>query len=63
MERDNIRKETKIKKEKIEDGTLYPEFIPTFDRWLSSEIQRENAKHLEEIAELTDPKDIKRRPR
>lgn len=40
MGKDNIRKDKKIKKEKIEDTSLYPEFVPSFDKWLSSEIQK-----------------------
>ena len=50
-----------MKSENIEDTTVYPEFIPTFDQWTSYERQQENTKHLEEIAELNEPKNVKRR--
>ena len=52
---------SQMKSENIEDTTVYPEFIPTFDQWTSYERQRENAEHLEEIAGLNEPKNIKRR--
>ncbi|OQB11671.1 MAG: hypothetical protein BWY15_02422 [Firmicutes bacterium ADurb.Bin193] len=34
--------------EAVEDTTMYDEFIPSYNSWLSSEIQRKRAKHLEE---------------
>lgn len=55
----NKKSVNQIKDESIEDTTMYPEFIPTFDNWLTSELQKRNAKHLQEIAEMTSPKDIK----
>jgi hypothetical protein len=51
-----------VKDERIEDGTMYGEFIASFDQWITPDKQRENAQHLEEITtELTpDIKNIKK---
>ena len=38
-----------IKDERIEDVTMYGEFIASFDQWVTPDKQKENAKHLEEV--------------
>ena len=57
----NKRKKVNITDERLEDSTQYGEFISSFHQWTSYERQRTNAGHLEEIAELNEPKVIKRR--
>lgn len=41
-----------IKDERIEDTTLYGEFISSFDKWVTPDRQREIARHLEEVSEI-----------
>ncbi len=56
----NKKQKPLIKNERMEDTTQYGEFIASFDQWTTSERQRANARHLEEIAALNEPTDIKR---
>jgi len=51
----NKRNKTNIRDERIEDVTLYGEFIPSFDQWTSSERQRERARYLQEITNELAP--------
>lgn len=51
----NKRNRTNIKDERIEDNTLYGEFIPSFDQWMTPDRQRNIARHLEEVTEEISP--------
>ncbi len=57
----NKRKRPIIEEEKIEDTTLYGEFISSFHNWTTSERQKENTKHLEIISEINKPTNVKRK--
>ncbi len=61
----NVNDKTNIKDERIEDTTLYGEFVASFDQWITSDRQRKKARYLEEITEELVPDDeanTKRRP-
>jgi hypothetical protein len=51
----NKKNKTNIKDERIEDNTLYGEFIPSFDQWMTPDRQRKVARHLEEVTEEIAP--------
>ncbi|MDK2800826.1 MAG: hypothetical protein PWQ70_2445 [Clostridiales bacterium] len=57
----NKEQKSLIKNERIEDMTQYGEFISSFHQWTTSERQRANARHLEEIAEMNEPNNVERR--
>ena len=57
----NRKNRTNISDERIEDGTMYGEFIPSFDQWMTPDRQRKIAKHLEEVTEELAPGDDKKR--
>jgi hypothetical protein len=44
-----------IKDERIEDTTMYGEFISSFHQWKTLDRQRNTARHLEEITEELTP--------
>lgn len=49
----NKNDKNNIKDERIEDSTMYGEFIASFDQWMTPDRQRKIARHLEEVtAEL-----------
>lgn len=57
----NKKNKTNISDERIEDNTMYGEFIPSFDQWMTPDRQRKLARHLEEVTnELTPQDDVKR---
>lgn len=63
----NVNDKNQIKDERIEDTTLYGEFVSSFHQWRTLDRQRQIAHHLEEVTEelatgQTDPsvKDKKR---
>ena len=58
----NKRNKTNIRDERIEDSTLYGEFIPSLDQWTSSERQRERARYLQEVTVELAP-GTKRKPK
>lgn len=45
----NKKTGTNIKDERIEDVTMYGEFISSFDQWQTPERQKKVAKRLEEV--------------
>lgn len=51
----NKNDKNNIKDERIEDGTMYGEFIPSFDQWMTPDRQRKNARHLEKVTDPTMP--------
>jgi len=57
----NKKQKLLIKDERTEDTTQYGEFISSFHQWTSSERQRANARHLEKVADMDQPANIKRR--
>jgi hypothetical protein len=57
----NKKNKTNIKDERIEDSTMYGEFIASFDQWMTPDRQKNNARHLEEVTEELAPKDDKKR--
>lgn len=59
----NRKNAKNIKDERIEDNTLYGEFIPSFDQWTTPDRQREIARHLEKVTDEKTPmpKDDKKR--
>ena len=44
-----------IEDERIEDTTLYGEFISSFDQWITPDRQRVIAKYLEEVTGELSP--------
>lgn len=52
----NKNDKNNIKDERIEDTTLYGEFISSFDQWITPDRQRRIARHLEEVTKETAPK-------
>lgn len=51
----NKKNKTNIKDERVEDVTMYGEFIASFDQWMTPDIQRERARHLEEVTKEITP--------
>lgn len=47
----NRNKRNNIKDERIEDSTMYGEFISSFHQWNTPDRQRKVARHLEEVTE------------
>lgn len=54
----NKNDKNNIKDERIEDVTMYGEFISSFDQWITPDRQRKIARHLEEVTKELTP-DIK----
>ena len=51
----NKKRKNLIKDERIEDTTMYGEFISSFDQWTTIDNQRKRVRHIEEVSkELTD---------
>jgi hypothetical protein len=57
----NKKNRTNITDERIEDNTMYGEFIPSFDQWMTPDRQKNIAKHLEEVTDELAPKIDKKR--
>ncbi|OGO79959.1 MAG: hypothetical protein A2Y21_03490 [Clostridiales bacterium GWC2_40_7] len=57
----NKKNRTNISDERIEDSTMYGEFIPSFDQWITPDRQRKIARHLEEVTEELAPGDDEKR--
>lgn len=57
----NKKNKTDISDERIEDGTMYGEFIPSFDQWMTPDRQRKIARHLMETTDELAPKADKKR--
>jgi hypothetical protein len=59
----NKNNKTNIKDERIEDVTMYGEFISSFDQWMTPDRQRTVARHLEEVTSelVPDVKNVKKR--
>ncbi len=57
----NKKNRTNIRDERIEDNTMYGEFIPSFDQWMTPDRQRKVARHLEEVTSELAPLDDKKR--
>ena len=57
----NKKNSTNIKDERIEDNTMYGEFIPSFDQWITPDRQRKIARRLEEVTDKLTPKVDKKR--
>ncbi len=54
----NKRRKNLIRDERIEDTTMYGEFISSFDQWITMDKQRRRVRHIEEISsELTREQD------
>lgn len=53
----NRNDKTDIKDERIEDTTMYGEFVSSFQQWNTLDRQRKNARHLEEVTEKPSQKD------
>ncbi len=50
----NKRRKNLIRDERIEDATMYGEFISSFDQWITMDDQRKRVRHIEEVSkELT----------
>lgn len=57
----NKKNKTNIKNERIEDNTMYGEFVSSFDQWVTPDRQKNIATHLEEVTDELAPKDDKKR--
>ncbi|WP_010245587.1 hypothetical protein [Acetivibrio cellulolyticus] len=53
----NKNNKTNIKDERIEDVTMYGEFISSFDQWMTPDRQRNRARYLAEVTEEVSPDD------
>jgi hypothetical protein len=51
----NKNSKNNIKDERIEDVTMYGEFIASFDQWITPDRQKNIARHLEEVTEEIAP--------
>lgn len=51
----NKNDKNNIKDERIEDVTMYGEFISSFHQWNTLDRQRKVAKHLEEVTDELSP--------
>ncbi|MCR4435179.1 MAG: hypothetical protein QHH06_07325 [Clostridiales bacterium] len=51
----NKRDKTNIRDERIEDVTMYGEFISSFDQWVTPDRQKKMARYLEEITQELAP--------
>ena len=51
----NKNNKNNIRDERIEDVTLYGEFISSFDQWMTPDRIRKNARHLEEVTKELSP--------
>jgi hypothetical protein len=51
----NKNNKNNIKDERIEDVTMYGEFISSFDQWMTPDRQRKVAKHLEGVTSERGP--------
>ena len=51
----NKKGRNNIKDERIEDVTMYGEFISSFDQWVTPDRQRKVARHLEEVTSEISP--------
>lgn len=51
----NKNDKNNIKDERIEDTTMYGEFVSSFDRWITPDRQRQIASHLEEVTKEIAP--------
>jgi hypothetical protein len=51
----NKNNKNNIKDERIEDVTMYGEFISSFDQWMTPDRQRKVAKRLEEVTSELGP--------
>lgn len=56
----NKNKKTNIKDERVEDATLYGEFISSFDQWMTLDRQRNNAENLENVTTKRKPDNEKK---
>ena len=54
----NRQNKTNISDERIEDSTMYGEFIASFDQWMTPDRQRNTARHLAEVTGRKEAKDI-----
>lgn len=55
----NKENKTNIKDERIEDVTMYGEFISSFDQWMTLDKQRDRAKKLETVTNKKEDTDYK----
>lgn len=46
----NKHRKNLIRDERIEDTTMYGEFISSFDQWVTIDEQRRRVRHIEEIS-------------
>lgn len=53
----NKKNKNNIKDERIEDVTMYGEFIPSLDQWITPDRQRSIARHLEAVSEEISSKE------
>lgn len=51
----NKNDKNNIKDERIEDVTMYGEFVSSFDQWMTLDRQRQIARHLVETTEELSP--------
>jgi hypothetical protein len=59
----NKKNRTNISDERIEDSTLYGEFISSFDQWMTPDRQRNVARYLEDVTADEHPEKDKKRSR
>lgn len=57
----NKQNKTNISDERIEDSTMYGEFIASFDQWMTPDRQRKKARFLAEVTDELAPGSDKKR--
>lgn len=57
----NKKNKNNIKDERIEDNTMYGEFVPSFHQWLTPDRQRMLARHQESVTGAAAPGNEKKR--
>ena len=50
----NRRRSPLITDERMEDVTMYGEFISSFDQWITPDKQRRRVRHLENLTEISE---------
>ena len=53
----NRNNKNNIKDERIEDSTMYGEFIASFDQWMTPDKQRAISEHLQEATAKNKKRD------
>lgn len=56
----NKRNRTNINDERVEDSTLYGEFVSSYHQWITLDRQKNVSEHLEGVTDDEAPKNAKK---